>query len=378
MKFFKIIYIFIFFIFGNAIAQDTKNSSQSKNINFTSDSIEVDEKTKIITASGNVVITGENRKIRADKVKYDQNLDKAIAIGNVILTEKIREMDVIYETVDCNSNNEELNIDDINNMEVVYDILDETNSEILLTDEIMEMEVFYDVLDNKLNEKNSEEISNIKENIELDYFDLEVIDPEYIGSNFDSDEIKEIEDQNQIEFNFDLPVSDIDFEKKELLEVIDDEFENNTNEAKNIEHIDFDSNAENDFKFELKENSESEIENKFENEILKDEEEEENKEDNQSNLNPEISPFDQKINESLNSENEKRKEHLKKFNYSFANSRRIDELEKQPAYKRVGIDLEESLPNSDEQNSSRMSIDEDSNEEIQLRSNNSFLHDNVD
>ena len=297
---------------------------------------------------------------------------------NVILTEKICEMDVIYETVDCNSNNEELNIDDINNMEVVYDILDDTNNQILLTDEIMEMEVFYDVLDNKLNEKNSEEISNIKENIELDYFDLEVIDPEYIGSNFDSDEIKEIEDQNQIEFNFDLPVSDIDFEKKELLEVIDDEFEKNTNEAKNKEPIDFDSNAENDFKFELKENSESEIENKFENEILKDEEAEENKEDNQSNLNPEISPFDQKINESLNSENEKRKEHLKKFNYSFANSRRIDELEKQPAYKRVGIDLEESLPNSDEQNSSRMSIDEDSNEEIQLRSNNSFLHDNVD
>ena len=207
---------------------------------------------------------------------------------------------------------------------------------------------------------------------------MEVIDPEYIGSNFDSDEIKEIEDQNQIEFNFDLPVSDIDFEKKELLEVIDDEFENNTNEAKNIEPIDFDSNAENDIKFELKENSESEIENKFENEILKDEEQEKNKEDNQSNLNPEISPFDQKINESLNSENEKRKEHLKKFNYSFANSRRIDELEKQPAYKRVGIDLEESLPNSDEQNSSRMSIDEDSNEDIQLRSNNSFLHDNVD
>ena len=80
----------------------------------------------------------------------------------------------------------------------------------------------------------------------------------------------------------------------------------------------------------------------------------------------------------MNSENETRKQHLKKFNYSFANSRRIDELEKQPAYKRVGIDLEESLSNSDEENSSRMSIDEDSNEEIQLRSNNSFLHDNVD
>ena len=89
MKLFKIIYIFIFLTFGNAIAQENKKSSQqSKNIDFTSDVLEVDEKTKIMTASGNVVITSENRKIRANKVKYDQNLDKAIAIGNVILTEK--------------------------------------------------------------------------------------------------------------------------------------------------------------------------------------------------------------------------------------------------------------------------------------------------
>ena len=112
--------------------------------------------------------------------------------------------------------------------------------------------------------------------------------------------------------------------------------------------------------------------------VLEDDEKEEPKELNQSNLNLKISPFEQKIDESLNEENEKRREHLKKFNYSFTNSRRIDELEKQPAYKRLGIDLQESSQRSDEENTSRISIDEDSNEEIQLRSNNSFLHDNVD
>jgi cell division protein FtsZ len=53
----------------------------------------------------------------------------------------------------------------------------------------------------------------------------------------------------------------------------------------------------------------------------------------------------------------------------------IDEIEKQPAYKRQGVNLEEG---SREGKVSRTSLSEDSNDEIQLRSNNSFLHDNVD
>ena len=55
---------------------------------------------------------------------------------------------------------------------------------------------------------------------------------------------------------------------------------------------------------------------------------------------------------------------------------KVEEFEKQPAYKRVGIDLEDT--SNDEAASSRMSLDKDSNDENQLRSNNSFLHDNVD
>jgi len=42
----------------------------------------------------------------------------------------------------------------------------------------------------------------------------------------------------------------------------------------------------------------------------------------------------------------------------------------------MGLDLEQhSSSDSDE---SRMSLDKDKNDDIQLRSNNSFLHDNVD
>jgi cell division protein FtsZ len=91
----------------------------------------------------------------------------------------------------------------------------------------------------------------------------------------------------------------------------------------------------------------------------------------------ESSPFDQSISQTVASENEKRKAHLKKFNHTFKHSMsKVEEFEKQPAYKRVGIDLEDT--STEENTSSRMSLDKDTNDENQLRSNNSFLHDNVD
>jgi len=99
----------------------------------------------------------------------------------------------------------------------------------------------------------------------------------------------------------------------------------------------------------------------------------------QSEVEPEAAssnPFDQSIKKTVAAENKKRKEQLKQFNYAFKNSlHRIDELERQPAYKRQGVDLDES---TDSPVGSRLSLDTDNNDQIQLRSNNSFLHDNVD
>ena len=51
---------------------------------------------------------------------------------------------------------------------------------------------------------------------------------------------------------------------------------------------------------------------------------------------------------------------------------RIDELEKEPAYKRAQVDM------NGDQDLSRLSVDTDSNDEMRIRTNNSFLHDNVD
>ena len=89
MKTLSIIFTLIIILSSKSFGETKNNlSSNNKEIEFTSDTIKVDEKNKIVTASGNVVIINENRKIVADKVVYDQNIDKAIAKGKVMLTEK--------------------------------------------------------------------------------------------------------------------------------------------------------------------------------------------------------------------------------------------------------------------------------------------------
>lgn len=90
----------------------------------------------------------------------------------------------------------------------------------------------------------------------------------------------------------------------------------------------------------------------------------------------EVSPMEMTIEETLKFRADERRKKLKDFNYKFHNSSsRIEEYEKQPAYKRSGVDLtagQQRNPNS------RMSLGIDSNDDVQLRSNNSYLHDNVD
>lgn len=86
-------------------------------------------------------------------------------------------------------------------------------------------------------------------------------------------------------------------------------------------------------------------------------------------------PLNSPISKILSDRTEERKRKMKEFNYKFKNSpSRIDEIEKQPAYKRMGIDLNET---KNEPNISRTSVNTE-DDDIELRKNNSFLHDNVD
>jgi cell division protein FtsZ len=89
-----------------------------------------------------------------------------------------------------------------------------------------------------------------------------------------------------------------------------------------------------------------------------------------------ISPMDMTIQESMKLRTEERRKKLKDFNYKFHNNiSKVDELERVPAYKRQNVELSKGQTTG---TNSRISVGMDSNDDLQLRSNNSFLHDNVD
>lgn len=90
----------------------------------------------------------------------------------------------------------------------------------------------------------------------------------------------------------------------------------------------------------------------------------------------EIDPFNSPISDDLIERAAERRAKMKEFNYKFrSNISRIEDIEKQPAYKRAGIELENRNPG--EEKLSRTSVNSDG-DELRFRSNNSFLHDNVD
>ncbi|GAB5399147.1 MAG: cell division protein FtsZ [Aureisphaera sp.] len=98
--------------------------------------------------------------------------------------------------------------------------------------------------------------------------------------------------------------------------------------------------------------------------------------DTKEDVDESADPLNSPISKLLKDRTEERKRKMKEFNYKFRNSAsKIEDIEKQPAYKRAGIELEEI--DSSESNISRTSVNTD-DDDIDLRSNNSFLHDNVD
>ena len=88
----------------------------------------------------------------------------------------------------------------------------------------------------------------------------------------------------------------------------------------------------------------------------------------------EINPLNSPIVDGLAKRTEERKIKLKEFNYKFVKPRKVEDMEKEPAYKRAGIELDSNIENS----ISTSSLVEDDEGNLNLKSKNSFLHDNVD
>jgi cell division protein FtsZ len=74
---------------------------------------------------------------------------------------------------------------------------------------------------------------------------------------------------------------------------------------------------------------------------------------------------------------QKRKERLQKFNYRFRNNSGVELVENEPAYKRQGVELND-IQHSSEETLSNLNLSQNQDGELELKSKNSFLHDNVD
>ncbi|WP_299114319.1 cell division protein FtsZ [uncultured Winogradskyella sp.] len=287
-----------------------------------------------------------------------QEKEPAIITPDIVLEDKKEEPIVKHVLIDEDEVEPETNngmdiiptTDLLRNMNVVYDEVLDTKSEV----EVAPEEFIITPIENKAEtiEEESEE-----EQITLT-FDLPL-------SNNEPEKVEEPESgEEKMFFSLDEDVKDIDVnEPVEIISVT----EVNEEGEKRYALDDFET-----FESSINTNT-KEVEVKeeivFEKKILP-------VEDNEEVIEDEIDPMNSPISELIKARADERRKHMKDFNYKF-NTAKIDEIEKEPAYKRQGVNLEDAQ-HSSETNASRMSVGTDDNDDIQLRSNNSFLHDNVD
>jgi cell division protein FtsZ len=242
---------------------------------------------------------------------------------------------------------------DFKNTDVSLDSIKENNSNVGNMDEDSTL------IDSKIN-INDIEVSY--DEINLDFVKEEEIEIEDVTVKINEFEVKDpelLEPVDQVSLDFDMPIAkNKDYSDKIVHELIEDVNEIIVNDpieiipVNEVDGSEITKSGIDDYS-KLKEINESSD--------LK-----ENKRV--------INPMNSSIAEGLAKRTEDRKIKLKEYNYNFNKAKRISEMEKEPAFKRAGVNLEDA----ELVKASRTSVSEDTNGEINLRTNNSFLHDNVD
>ncbi len=301
--------------------------------------------------------------------------------------------------------------DDITNTEakkVIHSLEDDQTTEqdltterepaIITPDIILENEeekIIHTLIEDEVQEMELIATTEIIKNIDVVYDEvlLNVKEEEFIINEVVSEEVI-VEDtpKEQIMLTFDLPIStpETDIEEPSTNEEVMFELEENVKDIPVKDYIELitvteaDEDGETRYALDdyivlesaINEGAEQddvavEVEKEivFEKKVLDQEEKE-------KSLTEELDPVNSPISELLKERANERRQKMKDFNYKFNNAK-IDDIEKEPAYKRQGVDLEDGQ-HSSETNASRLSVGLDENDDIQLRSNNSFLHDNVD
>ena len=227
------------------------------------------------------------------------------------------------------------------------------------------------------------EINEILRNIEISY---EVIDPESSNTYLNDIEISyEVIDPELSDTSLnDIELNDIEFVNKEENHFVDSNneisfglFSSDNFSANNIEIEPF---SESDNEINNKEEDVEFIKLDLDEEISQDYEvhDQIHVKENIVDLESEISEnlFEKPIDNDSDNENIVRRNNLKQYNYVFKNKNSsIEDLEKIPAYKRMGIEINDLKPQN-EDIFSKTILNEDN--KLEFPDVNTYLHDNVD
>lgn len=327
----------------------------------------------------------ETKKV-IHSLSEEQDLDaqerEPVIIAPVIELEEKKEPPIVRHTLELDTEEDE---EIFSKTEKVKDNKDIDNQEakdinlIPTSDIIKNIDVVYEEVSANIEEDDDfiiKPVTRMSDDVE-DLTDVEVI------SDY-------IEEEQQITLTFDLPITTAK-EDEEKEDVISYELDDDVKKIPVNDYVELitvnETNEEGDIRYALDDyiEVESSLNKKqkgakdvveevdqdivFEKKVVQEEVIEES-------VKEEVDPMNSPISELLKERAEERRRKMKDFNYKFNNAK-IDDIEKVPAYKRQGVNLDEAK-HSSETDLSRTSIGLDDNDDIQLRSNNSFLHDNVD
>ena len=331
-------------------------NTESKKIIHT---LEEDQKMEHILVSTDKKITYHNLENTEDDIEEVEENDSIHDNTNevslkILLTDEIRNIDVVFEEIKGNNiqDSDKTNLINENSNSIYENNIENKGIEMLDS-----FEINNELLNSPPSESYDQEFegSFIINDLSEDIKSLKIVD----------EELLDIEKENQTTFDFGIPLSRIQKNETKAVDPINfilNDFETDQVENSEKNEMDDDIDKLND----SKEISTSELFNIEVNEP----------EFIDSNTKNDQTPFDKTIIETASLENKKRMVHLKEFNYSFKNNlSNIDELEKEPAYKRYGLNIDES---ESSHNLPKIVIETDENDSVKLKSNNSFLHDNVD
>ena len=194
------------------------------------------------------------------------------------------------------------------------------------------------------------------EQVEYEKADYEIIDNELINE-IEIFDIEEVKPEN------------VEIKESEENEITDGLFSNKLDLESVTEEVEF-------IKLDLDEEENlDEKDSKTNDLIIKEEDSLEEQEVSLNITNENDHVFENPIQVDPLDENRLRRENLKKYNYVFNDGNSsVEDLEKEPAYKRMGVQINSNINN--EQVESKTVLNE--NNEIEFPEPNSYLHDNVD